>query len=45
MRLPDIFIKKPDIFRVIKQINQKGTTVLIVEQNVKQATGSGTDRV
>lgn len=26
-----------DIFRVIKQINQEGTTVLIVEQNVKQA--------
>lgn len=26
-----------DIFKVIKQINAEGTTVLIVEQNVKQA--------
>ncbi|HZG14588.1 MAG TPA: ATP-binding cassette domain-containing protein, partial [Candidatus Bathyarchaeia archaeon] len=26
-----------DIFKVIRQINQEGTTVLIVEQNVKQA--------
>jgi branched-chain amino acid transport system ATP-binding protein len=26
-----------DIFRTIKQINQEDTTVLLVEQNVKQA--------
>ncbi len=26
-----------DIFKVIKEINAEGTTVLIVEQNVKQA--------
>ncbi|MCK9910312.1 ATP-binding cassette domain-containing protein, partial [Microbacteriaceae bacterium K1510] len=26
-----------DIFHAIKQINQQGTTVLIVEQNVRQA--------
>ena len=26
-----------EIFRIIRRINQEGTTVLLVEQNVKQA--------
>lgn len=35
MGLSPLFIK--DIFTIIKELNQKGTTILLIEQNAKQA--------
>lgn len=35
MGLSPLFIK--DIFMIIKELNQKGTTILLIEQNAKQA--------